>query len=469
MPLFQGRAVPMFSLFSQCFCGIILIVTSAVTNKSEDYPMKAKVAMLARINRKDLRFPYAPVQFKKNAVKFPILWTPKRGGELEFDKDSVMGFYARFQNNGVLHSEALNKRIMHPLGKDVVAAYIQFQNLDQDFERIERGLMPVNIPTDVQAPLSKYSLVQAAAKYKQDLTAESKEAQTIHSYMAHINNFIRFYESRPNLLLNDITADDLRNFLLWLPKNIRLRPGSGGHINNTLRNHLRDIKIMMSRFGISFPLEKKYWPKEVPKRKRKYSIDSIKAMLKACDRPERGSCKWASEDERDLIHFLVNTGFRDREVAHAQYGDINFKKGSINVYAKPEFKWKPKDKESRQQDIDLSPRFLQRIKDRKKRYHATDKDLIFPNSSNRPHMNGVLLDVVRRLIKYAGLEEKAGLHIFRKTFGTMIANARGLEQARIWLGHEDVATTQDYLAADEWTSDEDSMAKQQVIFDAIGD
>jgi hypothetical protein len=51
----------------------------------------------------------------------------------------------------------------------------------------------------------------------------------------------------------------------------------------------------------------------------------------------------------------------------------------------------------------------------------------------------------------------------------MVANARGLEQARIWLGHDDIATTQAYLAADEWTSAEDSRAKQQAIFEAVGD
>src|SRR5262249_37923272 len=114
------------------------------------------------------------------------------------------------------------------------------------------------------------------------------------------------------------------------------------------------------------------------------------------------------------------------------------------------------------------PRFLQRMEDRKKRYNAVDKNLIFPNGSGKPHSNRVLLDVIRRLIKYAGLQERAGLHVFRKTFGTMIANARGIEQARIWLGHDNVATTQDYLAVDEWTSNKDSRAKQQAIFNVVG-
>src|SRR5215471_13929928 len=64
---------------------------------------------------------------------------------------------------------------------------------------------------------------------------------------------------------------------------------------------------------------------------------------------------------------------------------------------------------------------------------------------------------------------KASLHMFRRTFGTAVTNKRGIEQARIWLGHEDVQTTQAYLAADEWVSVEDAQKKQQEIFEEFGD
>ena len=102
--------------------------------------------------------------------------------------------------------------------------------------------------------------------------------------------------------------------------------------------------------------------------------------------------------------------------------------------------------------------------------HSSKKfDLIFPNTLGKPHLGEGLLNVIRRLIKRAGLEEKASLHMFRKTFGTAVTNKCGIEQARIWLGHEDIETTQAYLAADEWVSVEDSQAKQEEIFAEFGD
>lgn len=432
--------------------------------------VRAKVAMLARINRKDLSFPYAPVEFKRNQIKFPIAWTPRDTREsLEFEPDQIMGFYARLQNNGVIPTKPLGERLTYPLGKDPVAAYREFQRIDQDFERIERGLAPVNVPSDSRDATPKLTLAQVVAKFERDLTAEGKKKRAVESYMSRVRNFARFFVKRPDIPLDRITADDIRNFLVWLPENIRRRPGSGGHINNTQRNYLRDAKIMFTRYGVQFPLENKFWPKEIEKRKRKYSVESVKAMLAATKRVRHDNNHWSEQDERDLIHFLLNTGFRDEEVAHAQYGDINFRKGSINVYPKPEYEWSPKDNESREQDIDLSPSFLQKMKARKERYSAKNTALIFSNTLGKPYLNEGLLNVVRRLVKEAKLEEKAGLHLFRKTFGTMVANSRGLEQARIWLGHDDIATTQAYLAADEWTSAEDSRAKQQAIFEAIGD
>src|SRR5229473_3071880 len=202
---------------------------------------KAKVTMLARINSRKDKFPYVPVRFKRNAVQFPITWERALGSH-NFEADQVMGFYARFQNNGVVPKESLNKRLMLPLGKDPVSAYMEFQRLDQDFERIERGLAPVNVPADTPNPTPKMTLAQAIAKFERDLTAEGKKRRAVESYIGRARNFLRFFTKRPEIQLDRITADDIRNFLVWLPTNIRRRPGSGGHINNTQRNHLRDAE-----------------------------------------------------------------------------------------------------------------------------------------------------------------------------------------------------------------------------------
>jgi integrase len=75
---------------------------------------------------------------------------------------------------------------------------------------------------------------------------------------------------------------------------------------------------------------------------------------------------------------------------------------------------------------------------------------------------------VRRAAKAAGFEGKIALHALRRTFGSKIAKVYGLEQARIWLGHSDIATTQRYIAADEMTTKE-YQQKSARAFEGIGD
>src|SRR5258708_33478578 len=173
-----------------------------------------------------------------------------------------------------------------------------------------------------------------------------------------------------------------------------------------------------------------------------------------------------TEDEKDLIHFLIKTGFRDDEVAYAQYGDINFKHGTINVSAKPEYNWTPKDNEPRDEPVTLESRFIERMKARRARYNAKNSDLIFPSNAGKPNMH--LIRVIQYVAKRAGIDVRIGLHKFRKTFGTMVAHKYGLEQARIWLGHDDIATTQAYIASDEMTTEQSREAIDE-MFSAVGD
>jgi integrase len=87
--------------------------------------------------------------------------------------------------------------------------------------------------------------------------------------------------------------------------------------------------------GVGMPLKQKDWPKEVRARKEKYSVDAVMGMLAATSMKRHDNNAWDPEDDKDLVHFLLKTGFRDDEIAHAQYSDINFKNGTVNVTSKP--------------------------------------------------------------------------------------------------------------------------------------
>ncbi len=401
--------------------------------------MKAKVALVARINDGSKAFPFVSVEIGRRGIKLPV----EKGGKV-YGPDSILGFYVRYTENG--------HRKIDKVGKDPVDALAQYQTIDRDQARVRDGKLPLepvsSLPTSKPG---KRSLVACAAEFESDLISIKRKPRSIESYMGSIQSFIKSYSKKT---IDEVTRKDVLNFIDWMQANLEKR--EGGHPNNTYRNKLRDLKIFLKHFNVVMPLESKSWPKEIEKKKEKFSTDAVNKMMKAAE----------TEDEKDLLSFLLKTGFRDDETAHAQYKDIDFKRAAINVHYKPEFDWTPKDNEPRKEDIVLESRLVERMKARMKRYAANGADLIFPNSLGKP--NEHLIRVVQRVAKKAKIDGRIGLHKFRKTFGTIVAKEKGLEQARIWLGHDDVATTQAYLASDEMTSEQSRKAVDS-MFSGFGD
>jgi integrase len=177
-----------------------------------------------------------------------------------------------------------------------------------------------------------------------------------------------------------------------------------------------------------------------------YSDQEIKAMLSV-----------ATTDEADLIKFLLQTGVRDKEAAHAEWSDLDGM--NLNLMDKPRFSFRLKDKENR--TIPLNPKLIARLQAREARQEkeATKlgqdaPTLIFPNSLNNPDL---ALDTrVQKVVERA----KAGgfdwnpksdvtMHKFRKNYATLM-HRHGCEVTTVaeLLGHSDTKTTQLYIATD---------------------
>jgi integrase/recombinase XerD len=418
---------------------------------------KAKVVLTARLNDGG-NFPFVNVEIKRNAVKMPIEHNGKFYG-LPVN-DLILGFYARYPHvvGNCLFPGCTGKvhRHVESLGKDHTEAFSKYQRIERDFSRVREGKLPVE---DVKAPTKGRSLEELITGFEQELKNKQRKARTVESYMKSLEQFQTFCSSANIRTVEQIDKSAMLRFVGWLEKNLESR--AGGHPNNTYRNKLKDVRVFLIDAGVGMPLKPRDWPKEVRARKEKYSVDAIKRMLDATKMERHDNSRWSPEDDKDLVHFLLKTGFRDDEIAHAQYSDVNFKNGTVNVTAKPrgtfpsqpELSWTPKNNSAREKDIVIDDSLLKRLEKRKARYDAKSSSLIFPNSKGKP--NNHLIRVIQRLAKEAGVEGRIGMHKFRKTFATMVANEEGIEAARVLLGHEDIVTTQRYLAADEVAPEQD--------------
>jgi integrase len=430
--------------------------------------MKAKVTLVARVNDGTRKFPFLTVTIRRNSIVLPV-----QNGHRAYEPDAILGFYARYPHvtGNCLFPGCTGTVARHvePLGKDHVEAYAKYQRIERDFSRVRDGKLPLEDP---KLTAKGRSLEECVNSFEEDLKNKQRKGRTLESYMTSLRNFLTFCAETGVKSIDAVDKKVVLGFIGWMEKNLEKR--QGGHPNNTYRNKLKDLSIFLNDFSVVMPLKRKDWPKEVKARKEKYSFDAVKGMIKATKMKRHANNHWSPEDDKDLIHFLMKTGFRDEEIMHAQYSDISFKNATVNVTSKPkgsfpgfpELEWTPKDNEAREKDIVVDDVFLKRMENRKARYDAKSSSLIFPNGKGKP--NHHLIRVLQRLAKEAGIEGRIGLHKFRKTFATMVAKDEGIEQARLLLGHNDIATTQKYLAADEITPAQSRKVVSK-RYEALGD
>lgn len=385
--------------------------------------MKVQASFLARVPDGQGNFPFVKIQIKKGQ---PV---PVPGAS---------SYYLRYRENGARKTVAL--------GNDLQAAFLGYANRQLAFQQKELGIAVA--PTRESREISS-----AKTQFVEELDRLGKARKTIQSYSKAID---AFQLSCTKTLLEKIDRADIINHISWLRNHLgkhRINGSMTGERNSTIVNRLRYLRAFFLRFEVKLPLPERDWPKVTRKNPDRYSEEEINQLLAATD-----------EDGKDLIAFLFYTGFRDEEVAHAYYKDINWKRGTINVHDKPEWGFKVKDREQRPIDIPLPDKFIERMKARRERYPKNE--LIFANEEGRPAKH--LLERIKDIAADAKLDSNATLHKFRRTFGTLYAQRFGVRQAQAALGHSKLETTAKYLAADDMSGKETKTAINQ-LFAAIGD
>ena len=391
--------------------------------------MVAKVTLLARVKNGE-NYIFKKVEIKRGRPVAPA---------------NATTYYLRYSDNG--------RRKVEAVGAQIDAAYVAFQNKERNMSRQRAGLLPLT--NDIAA--TDTLLADAIEEYLDNAQKAGNDSDTVAIKKRALEDFQQVAATNGVL-----TIDRLRDaktgkrivlaYLDWMRKNIRTVKTGGTRPENTHHARLQKVSAFLKQHGIKLKkdahagsgdnglLDHSEFPKYKGKKATKYSPAIIQAMMAV-----------ANIDEADLIQTFLVSGFRDEEVAHLEWSDVNFTDGSINVHTKAKtttrlWTWKPKDNESRSVDIPLSADFLDRLKARQKRYASSKCALIFPSGVCKPDNN--LLRRVRKVAKRAGVTQPITLHKFRRTFGSYIAEAYGVEMARQCLGHSDIATTQSYLSAD---------------------
>lgn len=140
-----------------------------------------------------------------------------------------------------------------------------------------------------------------------------------------------------------------------------------------------------------------------------------------------------------VIDLILLTGLRRGEIWALEWEDIDLKKRTLTVQAKPDLGHIPKDYELR--SIDLSDQAVKVLSSLPSR-----GSFVFDTGKGNPAIAmDTMTHIFSRTRKEAGLKE-GSLHSLRRTYATKLELAgASLRYIQSQLGHESLSTTQKYL------------------------
>jgi integrase/recombinase XerD len=203
----------------------------------------------------------------------------------------------------------------------------------------------------------------AVAAYLKEIEPPQREPKTHKAYKHCLELFA---QTCRKTYLQEVTRDDLLHFIRKL-----YELGCGPR---TAYNRAVIVSHLLKLNGIAGLLHKRDWPKYVDPIRSIYEPEELTTLFAACQ-PE----------EKTLFLFYLLTGMRDKEVRYCTWRDVDSRNHSVRVTAKPQWGFKPKNKEERA--IPIPESLVAELKAHKERLGGKNpNNLIFPTATGEPEL-----------------------------------------------------------------------------------
>lgn len=415
-----------------------------------------KVRLYIRVRRSDGRHSFLePARTRNHILRAGYALV---GGQPEYHPEAI--YYLRYLQGA--------KRTWQAVGPDPDRAIVALRNTQHDLEARALGRKVPNPVSTLDIESSRSAIRHPAVDPDVVTPLGTPLTEAIATYIAEVRRFrapktiaaceniLSLFGARfPQKSIQTLTRKDLLDHMSFLRER-----GLG---QRTVYNHIARIGTLLRANKITGLLAHSDKPKYDEKAPTAYDCDQLNALFAA-----------ATAEERILFEFFLGTGFREQEVMHCTWRNIDFKGKVITIWSKPEMGFRLKDKEER--SVPVPDSLIGALACRKMQSTSM---LVFPGANEKP--NGHFLRILKDLALRAGLNcgecvckpkmkngkvqprrscathpvcGDWGLHKFRKTFGTFHSEAGVSPRTiQIWLGHSDLATTLRYLAAADLRSE----------------
>ena len=261
---------------------------------------------------------------------------------------------------------------------------------------------------------------QILKKMSKDMQMRNFSKYTYDSYLGKAKDIMRYFKDKR---LEEVTTDELRNFLLnYLKNERRLSDRSINYYNSVIR------------FIYEVTLDKLLNKKQLPMRKKK------KTVYKVLTKEELSAFFNCVDNYKFKTIFMLayGSGLRIGEIVNLRVEDIDGKKMRIFVR---------EGKGNKERYTILSKQSLEMLRVYWSRCRQNKRwGRIFLSETGAAITVGVIRKHFRQYRRKAKLSEKVTMHTLRHCFAThLIENGATLIQVKELMGHSNIRSTMAYI------------------------
>lgn len=380
---------------------------------------------------------YKRVQIEGEMRFLPIA----RDAKGQFVKDTVKvneedierkdgSYYVRFRDDGRQVSLCLKGNsfadavAFHRIKEAELQARAAGAKIVETVHRSKQQPMQASSPAPRAITTNRVLLKTAIENWLAEYERRPKQA-TWKAYRQAVNLFL---ESCNKTYLDELGREDILAYVEYLRTAKLAHP-------KTVNSKYQTIIRFVNAKKLKIEMEKGDRPKFTRRKGQDveiYEQEDLDTLFAAC-----------LPYESLVFQTFLESAFREQEITHLCWSDVDFKRGELAVNPKPEMSWEAKDYEIRH--VPISDDLVSRLKAHKEK-STRECDLVFPTLGCKPQTQ--FLDILKAVAVRGGLSrEKYTLKKFRATRITnwLRDGVADIVTIQHWAGHSELDTTMAYL------------------------
>lgn len=266
----------------------------------------------------------------------------------------------------------------------------------------------------------------------------SLSANTIEAYLRDVGKLIEFSEMQsPSLKPLQISADDLRGFLVWINE-LGMLPVTQARVLSALKSFFK--YLILENLIDTDPASLIESPRLTRKLPDTLSLLEINQLIAALDLSKPEGMR-----NKAMLEVLYGCGLRVSELVNLRISNLYLSIEFIKVLGKGN---KERLIPIGSEAIKYLTIYLDEVRVHQK-ITPGNEDLVFLNNRGDALTRVMVFLIIKKLAQKIGLSKKISPHTFRHSFAThLIEGGADLRAIQEMLGHESITTTEIYTHLD---------------------